>query len=74
MMPWPACPARMSAPLVAMSGGVCKDHWLLLAGSMNSCQNWSAPDIAPIGPAAQVTPGPVTAVVSESGTAEEPGA
>ena len=39
---------------------------------MNSCQNWSAPDAAPIGTAAQVAPGPVTAVVSESGTAEAP--
>ena len=40
---------------------------------MNSCQNWSAPDAAPIGTAAQVAPGPVTAVVRESGTAGEMG-
>ena len=73
MMLGPACPARMSTPLVAMSGGVCGDHWLPPDGSMNSCQNWLAPDAAPIGTAAQVAPGPVSAVVRESGTAGELG-
>ena len=48
--------ASTIAPLVAMSGGVCSDHWLAPAGRTNSCQNRSAPDAAPIGTVAHVAP------------------
>ena len=69
----PGLSGQDERPVGGDAGGVCRDHWLLLAGSMNSCQDSSSPDVDHHQDHHQVAPGQVGAVVSESGTAEGPG-